>query len=290
MERISSAPTIKKFTEVPASCGTIAKHKLARNVRVLSNHYGFTIPKGKAYQWLAEISPEMEKDSRETWDRVFNVLMRDITKSIGKFVRASNCVFTFDIPHENKDTKVFTFKAQIPEFEEITLTLKRQDNIITFEDISRIDASRFEVLRVLNFFVKKMMGNLNFKEFGRDRKFYNEAKTAEVDVLNGDFSLEIMKGFKTAVEYYQSGPKLLIDCTRRIIRAYDMLAEMKFFVDVRKMTRQQVLDEYVMDRIFMATYGNNKMYKIIEEDRTKTPLSPFPDQTKARTYKEYFKN
>lgn len=289
MENIPTTPTIKKFTDKPASCGTIAKLKLARPVRVLSNHYSFTIPKGKAYQWIAELTPEMEKDSRELWDRIFNVHMRDITKCIGKFVRASNCLFTFDIPHEHRDTKVFTFKTTAPELEEFTLVLKRQDNVISFEDIARIDSSRFEVLRVLNFFIKKLMGNLNFKEFGRDRKFYNEQKTASVDVLGGDFTLEIMKGFKTAVEFYQSGPKVLIDCTRRIIRAYDMLAEMRFFMEDRQMPQQQVLDEYVIDRIFMTTYGNNKMYKIVEVDKTRTPLSPFPDQTKAKTYKEYFK-
>lgn len=141
----------------------------------------------------------------------------------------------------------------------------------------------------MNFFIKQMMGSLNFQEFGKDRKFYNQSQTAEVDVLGGDFTLEIMKGFKTAVEFYQAGPKVLIDCTRRIIRAYDMLAEMKFFINDRGMDKRQVLDEYVLDRIFMTTYGNNKMYKIVDVDATKTPLSAFPDQTKAKTYKEYFK-
>lgn len=107
--------------------------------------------------------------------------------------------------------------------------------------------------------------------------------------MGGDFTLDIMKGFKTAVEFYQSGPKVLIDCTRRIIRSYDMLSEMKFFKQDRHMPELQVLDEYVLDRIFMTTYGNNKMHKIIEVDKTKTPLSLFPDQSKAKTYKEYFK-
>jgi len=289
MEHIPSTPTISKTTSVPKSDGTIAKLKLARTISVFSNHYGFSIPKGKAYQWIAEITPEVEKDSREIFDKIFNVNMRSIIKTIGKFVRASNCLFTFDIPHANKDTKIFTFTTDSPDLKEYVLTLKRQDNIISFEDIARVDASRFEVLRVLNFFIKKLMGNLNFQEFGKDRKFYNQSKTAQVDVLGGDFTLEIMKGFKTAVEFYQSGPKVLIDCTRRIIRSYDMLAEMKFFKQDRQMPELQVLDEYVLDRIFMTTYGNNKMHKIIEVDKTKTPLSLFPDQSKAKTYKEYFK-
>jgi hypothetical protein len=263
--------------------------KLAKLTKVVSNHFTITIPQGRAYQWIAEVFPEIEKDSREILDSIFNINMRDITRSIGKFVRASNCLYTFDMPSQNRDVKVFEFKNTSPDFEQFTLTLKRQDNLIRFQDIAAADESRFEVIRVLNFFVKKLMGNLNFKEYGRDRKFYNQKQTAEVDVLNGDFSLEIMKGYKTAVEYYRSGPKLLIDCTRRIIRQYDMQQEMDYFTGVRKMHEQEVLDEYVIGRIFMTTYGNNKMYKIIEVDKTKTPLSLFPDQTKAKTYKEYFK-
>lgn len=288
MEKIPSYPPVKQITDIPKSDGSIAAQKLAKQCKVISNHYEITIPQGKAYQWIAEIFPEVEKDSREILDAIFNINMRDITKCIGKFVRASNCLYTFEIPSQNKDTKVFEFKTANPEFEEYTLTIKRQDNQIRFQDIAAANDSRLEVLRVLNFFVKKLMGNLNFKEYGRDRKFYNQKQTAEVDVLGGDFTLEIMKGFKTAVEYYRSGPKLLIDCTRRIIRQYDMKQEMDFFTGARKMHEQEMLDEYVIGRIFMTTYGNNKMYKIIEVDKTKTPLSLFPDQTKAKTYKEYF--
>jgi aubergine len=98
-----------------------------------------------------------------------------------------------------------------------------------------------------------------------------------------------MKGFKTAIEYYQSGPRILIDCSRRIIRGYDMKQEMDFFRDVRKIPINEILDEFVIDKIFMTTYGNNRMYKVVEVDKTKTPLSLFPDQNKAKTYKEYYK-
>lgn len=125
MENIPSQPVIKKFTDKPNSDGMIAKFKLARNVSVYSNHYSFTIPKGKAYQWIAEVSPEIEKDSRVFLDKLFNIHMRDIIKAIGKFVRASNCLFTFSIPNENKDTKIFTFTTKNEDMKEYTLTLKR---------------------------------------------------------------------------------------------------------------------------------------------------------------------
>ena len=288
MENVPRTPSIKKFTDIPASDNSIAKKKLASTCQVLSNHYSFSIPKGRAYQWIAEVTPEVEKDSREFWDMLFNIHMREITKTIGKFVRASNCLFTFDIPAENKDKKLFTFTDTNSDLREYVLTLKRQDNVISFDEIARIDDSRFQVLRVLNFFIKKLMGNLNFKEFGRDRKFYNEKLTAQVDVLGGDFTLEIMKGFKTAVEFYSSGPKLLIDCTRRIIRSYDMHAELEYFRG-QNMPEERIFDEFIIGKTFMTTYGNNKMYRVTEMDNTKTPLSLFPDQSKAKTYKEYFK-
>lgn len=77
-----------------------------------------------------------------------------------------------------------------------------------------------------------MLKFLRYEEFGIDRKFFNKAQTVSVEVMNGDFTLEIMKGFKTTMGSYENSTiKLLIDPCCKIVRKYSLWEEIKWFKD-----------------------------------------------------------
>ena len=50
-----------------------------------------------------------------------------------------------------------------------------------------------------------------------------------------------------------------------------------------------ILDQYVLGRSFITTYGNQRIYRV-EKVTKMTPESPFPDLARAKTFSEYFKN
>lgn len=120
MERISQAPDLKSTTaqtlivipthvEKPQYIGQAVKNKKAREVGVYCNHYNVKFQKGKIYQWHAKFNPELPEDSRGLIDQIFQANTRSILTSLGKFVRASNCLFTFNLPVDKEDVKIFTF-------------------------------------------------------------------------------------------------------------------------------------------------------------------------------------
>jgi hypothetical protein len=76
-------------------------------------------------------------------------------------------------------------------------------------------------------------------------------------VLRGDFLLNIMKGYKTTMDIYQNSvPKLMIDCCCRIVREYDLWQEVLWYRDSKGMPLDRVLDQFVIGRSFLTTYGN----------------------------------
>jgi aubergine-like protein len=68
-----------------------------------------------------------------------------------------------------------------------------------------------------------------------------------------------------------------------------MWEEFKWFRDQKGLTEREIEDEYIIGRNFLASYGNNRVYRIDGIEKNMTPLSEFPDLQKARTFKEYFK-
>jgi aubergine-like protein len=255
----------------------------ATTVDVFSNHYNFTLGQnGKIYQWDVKFEPELEKDSREVKNDIFGANRRDIIKKVGLFIRTGDIVFTFKKSNLQETTVIFSNHSKYK------LVLKYIGKELYFDGLDAPDESRFQIFKVINSGIKQIMKHLGYTEFGRSRKFYDLAKKQELN--QGDFILDVKSGFAATVDLYQRGvPKILIGCSSRIIRVYSMWEEFKWFRDQKGLTEREIEDEYIIGRNFLASYGNNRVYRIDGIEKNMTPLSEFPDLQKARTFKEYFK-
>lgn len=140
MEIVPDKPTIKsgkrtytialpQHVAKPHYGGVAVKARKAREIAVLSNHYNLSFPKTKIYQWNAKFDPELPEDSREVINDIFFANTREILTTLGKFVNASNCIFTFELPVDKEDVKLFTFSNH-PKFK---ITLARLDKNLDFK-------------------------------------------------------------------------------------------------------------------------------------------------------------
>lgn len=266
-------------------------------VEVLSNHYNFSIgATGKIYQWAAKYEPELELDSRQVKNEIFNLNAKEIRQKLGIYVRTGDIVYTFS--NHFLEPLAGPFKCH-PKY---TLYIKNIQKTLELCNIDAPEETRIQIIKVINSGIKSVMRNLEFTEFGLSRKFYDMKKKQQFE--QGDFILNVMGGFYTSIELYQDKiPKLMIDCSSRIIRDYSMWEEIEFFLerDLKKFKGKdsdlkafekdklnQIIDKYVIGRNFLADYGNNKVYLIEGVDFAKSPLSQFEDQSKAKDYKTYF--
>lgn len=68
-----------------------------------------------------------------------------------------------------------------------------------------------------------------------------------------------------------------------------MLEEFNFFTNDRGLSPEHVEDEFILGRNFMASYGNNRVYRIDGIEKKMTPATAFPNPEKGATYADYFK-
>lgn len=253
-----------------------------QTVDVVCNHYNFTLGEnGKIYQWDVKYEPELEKDSREVRNEIFAQNRKDIIKKVGLFIRTGDILFTFSKSNLG-ETLIGPFQGH----KKYSLYIKSINKEMDFGNIDAPDETRLQIFKVVNSGVKSIMKNLGYTEFGFSRKFYDLAKKQEIH--QGDFILDIKSGYFTSIDLYQNKvPKLMIDCSSRIIRQYSLWEEYEFYQE-KGMAHEDILYEYIEGKNFMASYGNNRVYKIDGVDKKMTPLSAFPDKSKAATFKEYF--
>ena len=290
MEKISTKASIKgikinvpRFVPRPKYEGVSIKQKRARKANIVCNHYDISFnQKATIRQWDAKFTPELPPDSRQLINEIFDFNRAEIRKTIGSYVRASNCLFTFSKPTE--DAHVFEFKGH----KDYGVTLAMLDRKLSFQQLFSTDVGRFEIFRVINFQIKQMMKANKYVAFGIDRKFYDKNSNQTLEVLNGDFALTVLKGFKATMDVYQGGvPKLLIDCCSRVIRDFSLWDEVLYFKNDCGQSKEWIFDQIILDKSFLTSYGNGRIYRIEEIDEKMTPLSKFPNP-KFKTFKDYF--
>lgn len=256
-----------------------------QSVDVYSNHYNFKIgEKGMIYQWDVKYEPELEGDSREVRNEIFKLNRKDIIGKVGQFIRTGDILFTFS--RSNMGESMLGPFGNHPKYK---LWIKDIKKTLSFDNIDASDDSKFQIFKVLNSGVKSIMRNLGYTEFGFSRKFYDLSKVQEVEALRGKFLLDVKSGFFTSIDLYQNKiPKIMIDCSSRIVRQYSMWEEYEFFRDERNMSHEDIYSEFIEGRNFLTSYGNNRVYRIDGIDMSKTPMSEFPNPEKGATFKKYF--
>lgn len=158
-------------------------------------------------------------------------------------------------------------------------------NRVTLDSLSS-DKTRGKVLQVLNSQVKSIFKHLGFLELGFNKRYYDPKLTQNFDFEGSRFTL--LKGFSAVFDAYENGLMLQLDYATRVVSDEDLWSKLRQEMDRRgKAPLQAVLEDMVVGKSFMTTYGNQKLIIIDGADLDKTPLSPFPNP-KFATFKEYF--
>lgn len=85
-----------------------------------------------------------------------------------------------------------------------------------------------------------------------------------------------MKGFKTAFELYESGIRLNMDYSTRIIRTDNLLLEYNKAIK-SGVSSNDFIANNIIDKSFITLYGNQRIIRISDVDMKITASSPFPD-------------
>lgn len=139
------------------------------------------------------------------------------------------------------------------------------------------------LIRFFNIFVKEFYSKKNFVEFGKNKAYYDPSavKTIKID---GNIEINLFKTYKTSFELYDSGLKMLMNPTFKIIQKQNVWMQYKN-------TPPDMKEEFLKNMIGMRVspkYTNGKTIVIDGYEETKTPKSKFPNP-KFKDFNEYFK-
>lgn len=286
------AGTIRKFTEIPDFLNVSVNQKRARVISVLSNHYNVSFTKGRIYQWSAKFDPKLPEDSRDKISEIIEANRAKIHSILGMFVVVSNTIFTFKKWDGYGTMNKFKLKKH-PEFH-LKLKLAKY---FDFDNIYNLGIDSFEVIRVINFQINCIMRKLKYSSFGNDGIYYDKQGYKKLEIMNGNFLLRIMSGFKATIDVYNNSiPKMLVDCNTRILRDYDAWQEFTWLVEQemsngvgKKIAIDMVVDNYIVGKTFIRNYGNQRHVRIDQVAFDLNPLSPFENED-FENYKEYFES
>ena len=282
MERaIGTDIVVPKKMQHPA----FSKNAKLTPVTVYTNHYNFTLGvEQKIYQWDIKFEPEVPSDSRQLIQAIYAANRKDLLAKIG--------------PHVKSDTLLYNFQTVAIEdllffdgHEKYKIRLRRIDKTLRYDDLLLTsDFDKSELLKIVNSYIKQCMLGLTYSMTGRKKPlFYDIQKTQKCELLGGDFPVDIFCGYYCTTDVYRGySPKLMIECGSKIIRHFTLLQEYEWFKNEEKMPHDSIVDKYIIGKIFMANYGNNRTYVVEGIAASLTPRSPFPKEEFV-DYAGYFK-
>ena len=281
---VPTVPPIETIERPPMSQKN-SKSRKYRNTTVVCNHYDIKFKNDamEIIQWDLKFEPEIPKDARNLIDDLMGAKIGELRKRLGPFIRTGHTLFSFDpkvsdivtMLHEDKkaqsDTKIILTK----------INKKLNLSMLLSKGIESV-----QIIRVLNSHIKNQLHALKYEPFGLDKKYYDKDTFERVTLQ--DFILNIKQGFMATIDIYQNNqPKIMIDNCSRIIRGYNLWEEYLFFTGDKGIKHDEVLEEYILGKSFLADYGNQRIYRVEEIDDSKTPLSKFPND-EFKNYAEYF--
>ena len=164
------------------------------------------------------------------------------------------------------------------------LKLDRKHKELTPADLEKTDDKilRNNLTRFLNSFIKSTLKKLNYGTWGRQLRYYHMSNYSYLENHN----LFVYQGYLSSIGVYESGLRMMIDYSTRIIRDNDMWTEFKDSENFSLPEEHQ--KEFFVGKTVVANYGNYRMYKIHDVAFKKNLLSPFPNK-EFKNYAEYFK-
>lgn len=261
-------------------------------IDVYSNHYEVNFDKEQQFsEWhLRYIDKEdIEKfketptlvedkvpaDSRELISEIYGSNRKKLFEKLGSCFHTGNTLYSIGKTENLQGLFIFE------EHSKYALVAELKNHRVDFSGLIPNEGCRKQLLRFLNSNLKKILFLKNYYEFGRLKKYYNMNMKATLP----QHYIEIYRGFKTGFEHYEGGIKVLIDTSCRILRTQSLWKE---FLNERIDSRdRELIKEFFIGKNCVASYGNNKRYRIDDVDFKLNVQSHFPD-AHFKNYAEYY--
>ena len=263
-------------------------------IQVKTNHFNFVFEETQRFnEWHIKFIEQTDieayltdpKSVQEAIPPDSRALIMEVKMANGKEIRqtlGSNFISgltLFTIASQPLEKEEYHFKNH-PSYIMICKRVHENIDFVGINNMANEDCRR-QLLRFLNSNLKRTLRKQNYIEWGRNKKYYNIDEKVNVHQHN----LNIFSGFKTSVDIYEEGIKLLVDCSSRIVRLNNMWEEF-LKEDINRSNHEKIADFFI-GRSCMANYGNNKIYRIDDIEFKMTPLETFPDK-KFSTYEDYY--
>jgi len=277
----------------PTKKQMLSKINLPR-IDLVSNHYKVNFTQGiKFDEWHMRfysskdekqvlVNPDVlelsiDANSRTLIEDVLAANSSEISKTFGKFFHSGLTLFTMSKKNNSKSRYILTsHKKHI-----IVIDCKHRNLELSSLDQSGARGAKTMFVRLLNSFLKSNLAKMGYKAFGRTIKFYDMKEHVDVP----EHHLNIYKGFTTSIDIYESGIKLLVDYSTKIVRSRNLMQElMKNDIDI---SDRDAVKEYCIGMLVMASYGNNRVYRVDDIDFQTTVNSSFPNN-KYKNYEDYY--
>lgn len=216
-------------------------------------------------------------DSRVLVEEVMMHNASQLIKTFGKHFHSGLSLFTFSSKDKIKNRYIWTgHKKHI-----LVIDVKHRNLDLSALNHNGSDGARSIFIRLLNAFLKSNLAKMGYKAFGRTLKFYDMKEHVDVP----DHFLHIYKGFTTSIDTYESGIKLLVDYSTKIVRSRSVIQELvQNKVDLKD---KDSVKDYCIGMLVMASYGNNRVYRIDDIDFDSSVSDSFPNNL-FKNYEEYY--
>ena len=265
-----------------------------KEINVRTNHYEFEFDKNQSFsEWSVKFvehdnlqsfledpkkfQEAIPSDSRNLILEVKKVNGKALYEKLGSNFISGLTLYSIIWKKVKEDQLVFV------EHPQYAMVCQKVHDNISFKHLNKNAPFELktQLIRFMNGNIKKILRRLNFVEWGRNRQYYNINEKINIKQHN----LVLFNGYKTSVNLYEGGVKLLLDVSSRIIRTTNMWEE--FLQKQIKSNNHSLILDFFKDKSCMANYGNNRVYRIDDIDFNTNPRTVFPDK-QFKSYEDYF--
>jgi aubergine-like protein len=155
----------------------------------------------------------------------------------------------------------------------------KYSNYIDPSSIKDINSVPQKLIDFLNKQVKAIKKGMGLFEYGRSQKYFNMADKKNIKGLH----LDILTGYTTSFKLCENEFRILVNSCNKILRE-----ETINVIISKNWNDQTYLEKTLIGKRVIATYGNNRIYKVTGIDFDQSPQSKFSCQGEKISYVNYY--
>ncbi|KAL4480518.1 hypothetical protein ABPG72_022273 [Tetrahymena utriculariae] len=245
------------------------------------------------YQYDVEFEPSIAEDNRNLRYAVFKKASKSIEDIIGKFSFSGKSLFSMMSLKKDKIDQIKSIESIDADGQKYTILLRFTKCFeVNEESAQNLDKTSVnfrkgnQVTQLLHVILKTIMREQNYKEIGKNSKFFDIYSKSEIVIENRDKTksvLEAYKGFTFNASPSQQKLFLMVDYASRILRKETALQYMN--------QSQNESNNKIVGQSVITKYNNFQIYLINRVDFNKTPSSTFfcKKSNKQISFAQYYK-